>query len=307
MRAGWIRSAVLLQKCVVRLRPSEQSERYLAFLRQVRAMRGFSVEDGGSADYKVVVINRRKDKERMEFFRDNMFRLGVPFERHEAFDALDKAADFGPFRDIIGERFCGGDSFPRGTLGCFLSHYTAWQDLVRSGDQMRFICEDDAFILGPLPRSSKAFGLPPDADFVFFNQRMGERMSWVSPLLRAFRYVEVQKALEVQCVPGQPLGAPGLDGYMLTKKGAKKLLEKIRREKFCVDIDWFVLFSSLSKDSRKALLEKEGSKRFDFYESNNEIQINSYVALPIFVEQVEFETTIRRPDKSALIKRSEVG
>jgi len=102
----------------------------------------------------------------------------------------------------------------KGTIGCFLSHVKAWEEVARISSRFAIVLEDDINVsaLKHLP----SLDLPADADIVFINDRMspgdGLGAPIALPIARALRRLEAVR------------GGPGGDGYLLTPAGAAKLL-----------------------------------------------------------------------------------
>ena len=69
-------------------------------------------------------------------------------------------------------RLAGDAGAPRGTLGCFVSHAAAWEELVVSGDGHRLIVEDDVMSLFDMPVGLEELGVPAGFELCFVNDRM---------------------------------------------------------------------------------------------------------------------------------------
>ena len=58
----------------------------------------------------------------------------------------------------------------KGTIGCFLSHVKAWEEVARLTDRFSLVLEDDVNVAGL--RHLNGLVLPDDAEIVFVNDRM---------------------------------------------------------------------------------------------------------------------------------------
>jgi len=128
----------------------------------------------------------------------------------------------------------GRPGHPRGALGCTLSHVAAWECVARGGAAWTLILEDDAVPLGV----ERLFGvaLPDDADFVAITRRgdMFRRKGRETP--RAVPLVEHVLA-KASLRPGERR-APGAEGYLLSRQGARALLAAVGRDGFHGFVDW---------------------------------------------------------------------
>ncbi len=127
----------------------------------------------------------------------------------------------------------GGDPSRRGTLGCFLAHAAAWEMMLADGLSHCLVVEDDTMPLLDLPERWGIFELPEWLDLCFVNDRMAPRA--VTP---AFSLLTTAEAIE-QFPPER--NAPGADGYLISARGARKLLDWVAEDGFADDVDWRLL------------------------------------------------------------------
>ncbi len=135
----------------------------------------------------------------------------------------------------------GGDPQMRGTLGCFLSHAGAWEAMLDRGDDHSLIVEDDVIPLLDLPADLDRFGLPDGFDLVFVNDRMSPRLDPSQTTGFSTRTLEAA----MQIFPPED-NAPGGDGYILSREGARKLLDWVAQDGFAEDVDWRLIAYGLS-------------------------------------------------------------
>ncbi|MFC3607951.1 glycosyltransferase family 25 protein [Stutzerimonas tarimensis] len=96
------------------------------------------------------LINLDKDADRLAFFQASFDRLGLTFERIPAVDGrLFPEAEYQAF---MGERPRRHKSWQRGQMGCFLSHYAAWEKIAAGPDRFCAVFEDDVHLSDDLPR-----------------------------------------------------------------------------------------------------------------------------------------------------------
>jgi len=128
----------------------------------------------------------------------------------------------------------------KGTIGCFISHVKAWEEVARIGGRFAVVVEDDVDARG-LKRLARLL-LPADAEIVFLNDRMspeeGDPEAPVAlPIIHALRKLDAER------------GGPGGDGYLLTPVGARKLLAACLKDFYYGHVDGRLLqYASGEKD-----------------------------------------------------------
>lgn len=94
---------------------------------------------------KSYLINLEQDSERLAFFESNFNRLGIGFERISAVDGRKFPEQ--QYQDFMKDRPRDHKkTWLRGQMGCFLSHYTAWQKIAEGEDRFCAVFEDDIHI-----------------------------------------------------------------------------------------------------------------------------------------------------------------
>lgn len=98
---------------------------------------------------KSYLINLDKDTERLNFFKANFDRLGIPFERISAVDGRTfSEQDYQAFMQTRPRDYnrIQTKNWLRGQMGCFLSHYHAWQKIAEGDEHYCAVFEDDIHI-----------------------------------------------------------------------------------------------------------------------------------------------------------------
>ena len=251
----------------------------------------------GMQEYPVYVINRERDADRLGRFQKSCRHWSVVFQRVEGVDLRKNPGHLRDYDARIAAFCYNKQEFVRGIYGCFLGHREAWQAVASGSSEWGLVCEDDARFLGPIPKSIEQFCLPVNADIVFCNQRMGDglllRETCYEDLAKCLEYVTVDEGLERLLRFNPHLVAPGGDAYFLSKSGAQKLLEIFEEVGMAFDVDWFMLFHSVSDNAMWQFLKTDKTGRFDGYVPHRE-RLNGYVLLPSLVEQAEGESKVRR-------------
>lgn len=301
--AGYTAPAIVLQKFLLKVDPKPERVRALNFFRNGARLR--AVRWQGMQEYPVYVINRERDMDRLGRFRKSCKQWSVEFQRVEAINCADPGFDFAPYDAQIAETFYGKTDFLRGAVGCFLSHARAWRALVDSMNSHAMICEDDVRFLGPIPTSAAELVFSQNYDLVYVNQRMADGLlnSPVSKVRTTFEfatpYNAAMKILEVQ----GKMNAPGGEGYLLSREGARKLFDIFLRRKICMEVDWMMFFHCLSPEQRKAFIAKDATRRFDMLEFDD-LELHAAVATPSLLEQCAGVSTIGFDNPENYIQRN---
>lgn len=93
---------------------------------------------------KSYVINLDCDIERLNFFKQNFARLNLQFERIPAVDGRKYSEE--DYQQFMRERPRKDKTWRRGQMGCFLSHYAAWEKIARGDERFGVVFEDDIHI-----------------------------------------------------------------------------------------------------------------------------------------------------------------
>lgn len=285
--------AIGLQSLIVRLSPKPERRRALEFFRIGARLRAMRWE--GKQEYPVYVINRQCDEERLARFSKSAAKWGVEFERVEGVDLRLRRDYLISYRQRISERCYNKREFVRGIYGCFLGHREAWKRVADRSMEWALICEDDAQFLGPIPKKLADYGVPEDAEIVFCNQRMGDGFLVDDSTQSDFEFATTELALNKLLEWNTTIVAPGGDAYLLSRRGALKLLSIFEETQMAFDVDWFLLFHSIDDMAMGKFLATDPTGRFDGYVPHQS-RLRGYVLVPSLVEQARGESKVRRMD-----------
>jgi hypothetical protein len=134
----------------------------------------------------------------------------------------------------------------KGTLGCFLAHFAAWETHLKSVEPYALILEDDCLPLIDIPESSAALMLPEDFDICFLTSGVGkvDKEEQEQGVLPVYRPVEMTIS---RLAP--VLIAPGAYGYVLSRRGAERLIARVNEDGFFGDVDWRMISYCLPRRS----------------------------------------------------------
>ncbi|WP_375287173.1 glycosyltransferase family 25 protein [Sphingomonas sp.] len=181
----------------------------------------------------ILVINLERDA-------DRMVQTLEAFAHAENF-RLTRSPGVVPGMPRTASQFLTRGKFVQaGTLGTFMAHVQAWETIA-AGEEAAIVVEDDVRPAG-LIRLLKA-AIPSDCELLFINHRMadphGDRDS--------LAVVPARTVLPHRLALGAARAAPGGDGYLLTPRGAKKLLRAVVRDGFEGHVDWRLLRYGISR------------------------------------------------------------
>jgi len=214
----------------LRLEPgsAEYAAKQRAALMYQRVGDWLKLQSPHGAAYGMAVVNLDRNTERWAWTQRLFGQGPVPLHRIPAIEGSRLPA---PAVQLL----CANPGM-RGTLGCFLSHAAAWESLALQRLDHLLVIEDDVIPLLDLPPRLGPLGLPPDYDICFVNDRLEPR---IDP--------DAANAPSLHRLADAMLGflpednAPGGDGYIISAKGAAKLLAWVAQDGFTGDLDWRLL------------------------------------------------------------------
>ena len=130
-----------------------------------------------------------------------------------------------------------------GMIGCWLSHYTLWQYIARNNLDNVLILEDDAVPAADFDKKLAKIlpQIPTDYDLVYLGC-----FGSCDTVGNKDLYVRKRKVVDL-FIPTMPLG---LHGYMLSNKGARKLVqyEELKKVRYHIDFALFYYIYNNDKD-----------------------------------------------------------
>ncbi|MGU3574711.1 glycosyltransferase family 25 protein [Brucellaceae bacterium C25G] len=173
----------------------------------------------------VYVINLARSRERWETLQKRADQYNLHLRRVDAVDGRHLTDEqLSKFDEVLFRRFHGKTPLP-GEIGCYFSHLRALQQIAEGNDECAVIIEDDVLFL---------------PDFSAVIEELSDIKGWdviklINNRVKFFqsKYITIGGADIGRCMHG-PLGCAG--GYMVTRDGAKKLLDKISTMKLPYDV-----------------------------------------------------------------------
>ena len=164
---------------------------------------------------KIIVISMEDAAERRNRFEARAIGATVPWIFVRAHTALHPALTHSEEDAILAK----GRPLRRGEIGCYSSHYAAWLDLQADDADQYIVLEDDvivdwAFIAKIVDLEFHRMGI----DYLRLYYKSPVRASLVRP-----QFIEQNRSIVELNGP-----AFGTQGYVITKAGARKLLDHCR-------------------------------------------------------------------------------
>jgi glycosyl transferase family 25 len=221
--------------------------------------------------YKTIIINLDKDKDRLENVTNELYKSSIPFERISG--VYGKNLSKKEIQDnttLFCSKFCTS-----GMIGCAMSHKKVLEKITsdkESDTNAKFlILEDDIILHKEFNNKLETIldNVPKDFDILYLGYFLSNYNDNYTPFIKFCHLVlgcfsKKQKKINDHIfIPKCPLAT---HGYMVTKRGAQKLLDMINEKKIYYHID--VMFKNY------------------FLECGN--NINVYASNPILIRQRSF-------------------
>lgn len=197
---------------------------------------------------KTYVISRRIDVARRE-----LIKTKIPAELDwRFFDATDgHRPETVPvqYRHLVRPHFWGATFLKPGAVGCYISHYRVWEQVLKD-QEPAIIIEDDVEFSDDLSILSRLH--ESDSDILMLNKRTADWVEACEDSLEAGRSLFPSVHEVVDCltssnrIPPRPRAA-GSDCYYLTVDGAKRLTQLADLCGIALEVDWFLVGAGLRR------------------------------------------------------------
>lgn len=182
--------------------------------------------------YAVVSINdnRIKNKQRIDLVMEGNKKLDINF-----LNATD-TRELNKFFELNTDFSLTWDNFKLGEIGCFGSHYNVWKYLVDSEDNFVLVLEDDAYLEKDFMTTLSKFYSQLPKNFDFFSVYVDKNQK--------DRYSDSMSVSEDLAIAYQDWSTLG---YVVSKSGAKKALEYVKKFGMNEPVDWFIFRKNNNK------------------------------------------------------------
>ena len=165
---------------------------------------------------KILVINLDSAATRMAFQSNQLYQLGLKYERLPAYQIKDKANETYVKYHATWQR-----PLNMGEVSCFFSHKIAW-DKVIEADSPMLILEDDALLTESVTSLLDDLDKLKNVDYVTLEARgINKKKQLAKKATLRFGDIEMIRLYQ---------GRSGAAGYVMWPSGAKKLLAKMENE-----------------------------------------------------------------------------
>ena len=249
----------------------------------------------------VLVINLASSTDRRSSIVEQFEGVGWRPTLVPAYDGHDPGFPFYRYKELAGLWWDNESEFKPGAFCCYLSHAKCWSKVADGNADYALVLEDDVQIQSDAWTSFAADDLP-DFDVIFVNQRTRAYLKHLEDMPDWVDMGQLITRLVRDGTFGRNIPAPGADGYIVSRPGAKKLLRMLGTRRICMGVDYALLLHSLDPGQIGTLASIE-SGRLPFSvrcflanetgASGGPIDINTHIYTgPPLLRRRPFETTI---------------
>lgn len=192
---------------------------------------------------KSYLLNLKRRPDRWNtFIRHSIEKDFQLFHRFNAIDGSELRPNL-----LIQKLFSSGDfNYRQGIVGCAMSHLEMWHELSVSNLNDMQIIEDDAILANNF--TAKVIHVldqaPPDYDIIFLGHHLYPQYK-TEESYQNDEYPKIEEWYSDRCIK-ESMG--GTTGYIISKKGAQKMIRHIREHGIYNAIDW-VMFKNARLNS----------------------------------------------------------
>jgi glycosyl transferase family 25 len=182
---------------------------------------------------KTIVINMKKDKERLDYIKKQCQKANIKFERFNGIDGTklnidklkkNKSIEIHKYSFFNHDR--QGRSSLKGSIGCALTHKKIWKQIINSDKKNTLIFEDDVIIPKNFFKKFNSYSkqIPNDWDIIFLGG------------VRIFGKNITKNIIKAVSTPNNIMNNCGLYAYIVNKNSAQKLINKCNPINNYIDI-----------------------------------------------------------------------
>ena len=176
-----------------------------------------------------------------------------------ALDGHDGKFPFARYRHLSGRFWDNESEFKPGAFCCFLSHARCWRQIAGGTDEIGLVLEDDVEINAQAIADFSVEN-PKESDLVFVNQRTSNYLTHLPAVSSdCVGMGDLITRLISDGTFAKSIPAPGADGYVVSRKGAKKLLGMMDTRGICMGVDYALVLNSLDARQIETLSKIDGA------------------------------------------------
>lgn len=229
--------------------------------------------DASLATFKILVISMDSAVERQRTFVERAAAAGVDWRFMPAYTSAHPALQYVEEDAIV----AWGRPLRRGELGCYSSHYAAWEQLLADDVDQYVVLEDDVIVDWTFLRMLAPVNLGKwGVDYL--------RLYYKAPCKYAvLKHNFVEEAHTLIELKGLALGT---QGYVITKAGAKAFIDHCRRVVRPIDVAMDRVWAHGVKNRavfpfpimEEAVASGIGSSRYDAFDAPPHLKLKRRVA-----------------------------
>lgn len=182
---------------------------------------------------KTIVINMKKDKERLDYIKKQCQKANIKFERFNGIDGtklnineLKKNKVIEIHKNSFFNHNKQGRNSLKGSIGCALTHKKIWGQIINLENKNTLIFEDDVIIPKNFLKKFNSYSkqIPNDWDIIFLGG------------VRIFGKQITKNIIKAVSTPDNIMSNCGLYAYIVNKNSAQKLINKCNPINNYIDI-----------------------------------------------------------------------
>jgi len=182
---------------------------------------------------KTIVINMKKDKERLDYIKKQCQKANIKFERFNGIDGtklnideLKKNKVIEIHKNSFFNHNKQGRNSLKGSIGCALTHKKIWEQIINLENKNTLIFEDDVIIPKNFLKKFNSYSkqIPNDWDIIFLGG------------VRIFGKQITKNIIKAVSTPDNIMSNCGLYAYIVNKNSAQKLINKCNPINNYIDI-----------------------------------------------------------------------
>ena len=242
--------------------------------------------------FPVYMVNLENDVARRNKTLSRFKQLEIYPQVNYGLDCIDNNFNFSDYIKYVGNFWGDQERFKPGAFGCYLSHAYYWDLLLKTDAPFALIVEDDVIPNNNAFNAFQSVCFPSDFDILSVNdkpyywlqnindKRPGENSNCDFVSLSDVLVNSLELELFDKKIPGM-----GTYGYIISRQGAKKLLNILENQKICMGADYAIEFNSLThkavtrlrKLQNQSVLEKFNFFLNEAYLPNSKLILNTYI------------------------------
>jgi len=202
-------------------------------------------------DFPVYLINLEHDLERKEDSIKQLHELEITPIVIPACNGHQKDFPFYQYQNLSRGKWWDKNVFKPGAFACYLSHAKCWKEIAMSAAPYTMILEDDMIINKEAFQKLDLHNKLNSFDIIFINQGVTQFLKFTSfnETVPNNSFISLNETILDLFVHNEFNNLqPGSYGYIVSKKGANKLLQIMEYDKICMGVDYAMIFNSLNNN-----------------------------------------------------------